>query len=275
MVEDAIELQSHLLSMMKQLHKVCIENGIKYYILGGTALGAFRHQGFIPWDDDLDIGMLRSDYEKFCKLPACAFPENLELRFYRTVKDSPFHFIKLVDNTTTLIEKEYLNYVEGVYIDIFPLDGAKNYNQLREKIRCNIIWFNKVMIFYHCMTETRKNFLKRILIYIAKKESLPKMHNLMNIRLQKYSCESSEYIANFYGAWREKEIHLKEDLGEPTLYEFEDTKFFGPEKIDKYLTQLYGDYMTLPPKERQVFKHNYYYVNLKESYNNFLKKNNC
>ena len=272
---NAKELQFRLLQMMKCFHSICEDNDLKYYIIGGTCIGAIRHKGFITWDDDIDIGMPREDYEKLCALPRSAFPKNLELRFYRNTPNSPFHFIKFVDNTTTLIEGAYLNYVEGLYIDVFPLDGVKDYfHNPFERLRCNYIWFEKVMIFYNSMTEKRENWIKKILIYFAKMKSLQTMHSKIEKHMMKYSYKDSEYVANFYGAWKEKEIYPKDDLGTPTLYDFEDTQFYGPELIDEYLTHVYGDYMRLPPKEKRVFKHNFYYISFTEGFREYLRRKN-
>ena len=260
---DVKILQNHLLVMMLRFHNFCEENGLKYYILGGTFLGAIRHKGFIPWDDDMDIGMPREDYEKLCNLSPKSFPENLELRFYKNTDKSPFHFVKLVDSSTTLIERAYTDYVEGAYIDIFPLDGARDYkNSFLERIRCKRIWFDKVMILYNSMTETRPSFAKKVLISIAKLQNLRAMHDRIERKITRYSFEDSEFIANFYGAYKERDICPKKYLGTPTLYEFEGYKLYGPEDADNYLKGVYGDYMKLPPKEQQVLTHNYYYINL-------------
>ena len=120
---DVVELHSRLLNMAKSFHKFCQENGLNYYILGGTCLGARRHKGFIPWDDDMDIGMPRKDYEKLIELQT-SLPYYLELRYYENTPNSPMHFIKLIDNRRTLIEPRYNDYVEGLYIAIFTLDSA-------------------------------------------------------------------------------------------------------------------------------------------------------
>lgn len=267
---EASELQGHLLKMVKQFHEMCEKHNFQYYILGGTCLGARRHGGFIPWDDDIDVGMPREDYERFCNLKQEELPDHLELRYYRTTKDSPFHFVKLVDNTTTLIEHAYRNYVEGVYIDVFPLDGAKDYAEcFCERMRCRRIWFEKVMILYNCMTDTRSNFAKKMLIAYAKKKDLYKMHMAIDKKMKKYAFSDSDFVANFYGAWAEKEIHAKSIYGKPVLYQFEDTKLYGPEKIDAYLKGLYGDFMKLPPENQRVFKHDYYYVNLDKGFREY------
>lgn len=260
---DVKILQDHLLSMLAKFHKFCEDNGLTYYIIGGTFLGAVRHKGFIPWDDDMDIGMPREDYEKMCNMLSDKLPSNLELRFYKNTEKSPFHFVKLVDSNTTLIERAYTDYVEGAYIDVFPLDGARDYkNNIFERIRCKRIWFEKAMILYNSMTESRPSLVKKILIMIAKSQELRKMHERIEKKITRYSFAESEYIANFYGAYMERDICPKKYFGTPKLYEFQGFKFYGPEDSDNYLKGVYGDYMKLPPLDQQILKHNYYYINL-------------
>ena len=152
---SAEQIHSRLLLMMKELHRICTENNITYYIIGGTALGARRHNGFIPWDDDVDIGMPRPDYERFSQLAQEKFPEFLELRWYKNTKHSPFQFIKLVDNRTTLKECFYDNYIEGLYIDIFPLDGVRQ-NSLFEQMRRKKIWSLHTMVMVNCATKKER-----------------------------------------------------------------------------------------------------------------------
>lgn len=268
---DAKTLQGRLLGILKQFHSICVDNQLRYYIIGGTCIGAARHQGFIPWDDDIDVGMPREDYEKLCRLSKDRLPNNLELRFYRNTPNSPFQFAKLVDNTTTLIERAYLDYVEGLYLDVFPLDGARDYqNNAFERLRCNRIWFEKGMIYYHYMTWTKSNLAKKALIYIAKHSDVHKMHKRVEKHMMKYAFDESEYTANFFGAWKEKEIYPQKYLGTPKLYKFEDTELYGPENIHDYLTHVYGDYMKLPPEEKRVFKHNYHYINLNQGFHDYI-----
>ena len=253
---SAEQIHSRLLIMMKDLHRICVENNIIYYMVCGTALGARRHGGFIPWDDDVDIGMPRPDYERFSKLAKEKFPEYLELRWYKNTKKSPFQFIKLVDNRTTLKETQYDDYYEGLYIDIFPLDGV-NPNSLFEWLRRKKIWALKAMVIVNHSTKKRTNLLKRIIAFYIKLLDVNKLHNKLEKMLTKTPYETCDMTANFLSEWREREIMGKEIYGTPVLYPFEDTALYGPEKIDEYLTNVYGDYMTPPPPEEQVFRHNY------------------
>ena len=262
------KIHNRLLLMMKGLHHICVENNITYYIIGGTALGARRHRGFIPWDDDVDIGMPRPDYEKFAQLKQEKFPDFLELRWYKNTDYSPFQFIKLVDNRTTLIEDQYRDYVEGLYIDIFPLDGVKP-NSLIEKFRRRKIWTLHSMVRVNCSTEKRNNPLKKLIASLIRKLDLKRLHNKLENTLKRISYNDCDLTANFLGAWGKREIMEKRLFGTPVLYPFEDTSFYGPEKIDEYLTNLYGNFMTLPPTEQQVFRHAYPLLDFNTSFREY------
>lgn len=269
----AEEIHARLFHMLKDLHKICVENHITYYMIGGTALGAVRHKGFIPWDDDVDIAMPRPDYERFSALAREKFPEYLELRWYKNTKNSPFQFIKLIDNRTTLKEEMYNNYVEGLYIDIFPLDGVKP-DGFFENIRRRRIWFLHTLVIEKSSTKKKKTTLKRIGKRCIKTLNLKWLHNRLEKRLLAASYEDCPMVANFLGAWGEREIMEKRLFGTPKLYSFEGAEFFGPELVDEYLTNLYGDYMTPPPPEDQVFRHNYPFLDFDMPYKEYEAKIN-
>ncbi len=264
---SAEELHCHLLKMAKDFHQLCIDNNFRYYMLGGTMLGAVRHEGFIPWDDDMDFGMPREDYDKFIEFSQHILPEYYELRFYKNTANSPMHYAKLIDNRTTLIEAPYINYIEGLYIDIFPLDGAGS-GSIQDYIRMKHIHFLQGLIINHCTTR-KKRGIRKIIKKYAQLRNLDKMHNSIEILMTTKKMSDSTLIANYLGAWAEKEVMPKEYMGNPKLYKFEDTFFFGPEYPEGYLSSLYGDYMSLPPIEDQVFKHGYYYLNFNEPYKTF------
>ena len=123
---DIRPLQLHLQENLKVLDEVFRSHGLRYFLVSGTMLGAVRHKGFIPWDDDVDLGMPRDDYERLIANSKEWLPDYLE--FICAEKDSnyPLPFGKIQDSRTTLIEKTYRDYVGGVYIDIFPLDGVSS-----------------------------------------------------------------------------------------------------------------------------------------------------
>ena len=265
---ESRELQLELLKMMKSFHKVCAENDLTYYMLGGTCLGAVRHSGFIPWDDDIDIGLPRKDYDKLCEIAADVLPENLVLRYYKNTDNSPFHFVKLINKDTTLIEKNYKDYLEGIYIDVFPLDGLEKFGFF-QKIRAKRIRFLHVLIMDHYFTGTKAG-LKNLLLKISKKVSMQKTHVHIERLMTRCSSVEPQYYCNYLGAWKDREIINRNVFGKPTLYAFEDTEFYGPENADAYLTSLYHDYMTLPPAEKQVPRHDYHYVNLNLPFSDYV-----
>lgn len=269
----AEKIHARLLCMLKDLHKICVENHITYYMVCGTALGAARHKGFIPWDDDVDIGMPRPDYERFSSLSRKKFPEYLELRWYKNTKKSPFQFIKLIDNRTTLKEELYDNYVEGLYIDIFPLDGAKP-DGFMENIRRRRIWFLYILVMEKSSTQKKNTALKRFAKKCIKTFNVKWLHDRLEKRLLGESYDDCTMVANFLGAWVKGVVMEKRVYGTPKLYPFEDAEFFGPEIIDEYLTNLYGDYMTPPPPKERVFKHNYLFLDLDTPYREYEAKLN-
>lgn len=266
---DVTILHEKLFDMAKFFHDFCVENNIAYYMLGGTMLGAIRHQGFIPWDDDMDFGIPREDYDRFLDLSKSRFPEYYEIRYYGNTENSPMHYAKLIDNRTTLIENQYHNYVEGLYIDVFPLDGADN-NTLLDIIRNKRILIKQALIMNHCMTTKKKGFRRVLFNRFAKACNLNHLHVSLERLLKKKTSVDTEFLANYLGAWAEKEMISRTIMGTPTLYDFNGVQFYGAEDYNGYLTNLYGDYMKLPPEEKRVFKHNFYYLDFNYPYRKYI-----
>ena len=124
---DIETLHQHILQILLSVDRVCREHNIKYYCWAGTMLGAVRHKGFIPWDDDMDICMPRPDYDRFMMHAHEWLPAPLEALCIETSPTYPGGFGKIVDSSTTLIERAHSDYLAGIYIDVFPIDGiAKN-----------------------------------------------------------------------------------------------------------------------------------------------------
>ncbi|MBQ7232387.1 MAG: LicD family protein [Bacillales bacterium] len=266
------DLKVKLVEMFQWFHDFCQENDLRYYALGGTMLGAARHQGFIPWDDDIDVGMPRSDYEKLKLLLANQDNKHyvLEAPEFNT-KDYYYPFSKLYDTTTTLIENTRFKIKRGIYLDIFPLDGIGN---TLEESRTN---FSKVKKQYNLLltrvTGIRKGrkWYKNLAVILVRMIPNFILNNKKILKKliesgKKYSFDDCEWCGNLFGAWGFREVMPKEIMGEPKLYQFENIMIFGAADADKYLSNLYGDWTKLPPEEKRVTHHDYILCDLSKSY---------
>ena len=263
------ELQGKLIEMMTAFHDYCVNNNIDYYMLGGTALGAYRHKGFIPWDDDIDLGIPREQYEKLLR-DADRLPDGLELKTYHNTPNFPYNFAKLIDKNTTLIEEYYPKNVIGVFIDIFPLDGI-NENSLIEKMKEKQIYFWNCTLRSHYHTKPKDRLIKKIFQLFSGAMNPDYIHSKLDRLLKRDPFENSAVVANYLGAWWTREIMGKEVFDKPKLYSFESYQYYGPGNIKEYLRLLYGDYMKLPPEEERVFKHGVSYISFDEPYNEYKK----
>lgn len=265
-------LKNKLLEMAVVFHNFCQENGIAYYMLGGTMLGTVRHKGFIPWDDDMDFGMMREDYDRFVSLKY-KFPQGFSVNTHDGNKDYEYGFCKIYDESTTYIEQGYNDkHIGGVYIDIFPIDSAGDDYSNALKMANKIYKKSFVLsCIYH--KGKRKTFLKDV---AAKMFGLlpkgPKWFDWLYDTVKKFKGKQTKYVLNVYGAHVAKEVVPRDFFGKPTLYDFENTQFYGVEKSDEYLKSLYGDYMTPPPEDKRG-GHNIVYVDFNTPYKEYKKTN--
>ena len=266
------DLQENLFGILSWFHDFCERTRLTYYLAYGTFLGAVRHKGFIPWDDDIDVCMPRKDYEK-CKKIFEANGREIDNYYletpYMEAPDYFFSYNKLYDTKTTMIESARTNCKRGTFLDIFPLDGAGN--SLEEGIR----YYQKID-FYKSLQKARmwsiskKNsavinvaiLLARMLPGINDKRLSQKIDGMATHR----SYDTFDYVGGLLSPYKKKEIMKKDILGSPTLYEFEGKKLYGPERGEEYLEHIYGDWRALPPVEKRNMPHTYLYLNLNEPY---------
>ena len=266
------ELQNHLMKMMRWFHNYCTKNDIRYYALGGTMLGAVRHNGFIPWDDDIDVGVPRSDYEKLRSMIG-----NREFEgYYFETPDSPsyeyrYPYGKLYDTRTTLTEHTWPALRRGVFIDVFPLDGLGNNENESIQHWNSIIRKSNYLWTRTCAVRKERAMIKNAAIIVA--HLVPKaiagekkLLTEMDIKCRTYDFDMCEIGGNVFGNWGEKEIMPSSIMGTPTLYRFGDMEIYGAEHADEYLTHLYGDWRKLPPFEKQVTHHDYLELDLHTPY---------
>lgn len=242
------EHQMILLKMLVKIRKIMSEKGINFFLVGGSTLGAIRHKGFIPWDDDIDIGLYRGEFEKLEKV---INDINLgKIKYSKAEEDiqrapAPYGCFYYEEKG-----KEYI-------IDVYAIDSVPN-NIILKKIQK----YSSYMYHLSVYRNTPKNRGK-LYFYLVSLFLKLTPNNLLNI-FQKISKKiilklqkvKSDNIVNMYGIkGYEKEIMPKEYIGKPILWKFENEIFYIPEQWDKYLTHLYGDYMKLPPLEEQKPKH--------------------
>lgn len=267
------KLKSIELDILREFIKICEENSLQYFMVGGSALGAVRHKGFIPWDDDIDVGMPREDYEKFLTVAQERLPSPLFLQSYRTDKNYPNIFAKIRNSDTTFVEKtvSHLDMNHGVYIDIFPLDGhpkdPKKEKRLRKKER-----ILKMPIYDMFLLELKqpkwKARLKKMLCLL-----LPKYQacvEKLDCLYQKVPYCEAETMASFGGAWGMREVMPRRVFGKGSVGEFEGMRVMLPEYPEEYLTLLYGDFRKLPPEEERVAHHFCSVIDLERSYKDYL-----
>lgn len=243
---DIRQSQHILLGIAKIFDEICTRHHIPYYMIGGTLLGAIRHKGFIPWDDDMDFGVPITYYDKLLKCLASDLKYPYRLCTFDTVKGCGTVFAK-IDNCTTCIEDKCQNIpLEdqiGLNIDIFPLcyctkDDIRN----RELQRMRTI--NRLIFTESTEGQWYKHAVKKILrlFYPYTKKQL-----LARIWSKTLTISEGPFLANLFGLVGEREFMPIDFYGNGCRYVFEDTTFCGPAEYDKYLTQVYRNYMEIPP----------------------------
>lgn len=258
------DVHERILKILLNIDKVCQEHNLIYYIWAGTMLGAVRHKGFIPWDDDIDIAMPRPDYDRLIEHCREWLPQPYEMVSAETDPVYPLPFAKIQDADTTLIERMHLKYVGGIYIDVFPIDAVPE---------------NKVSRWWQF---ARYEYYKRVL-YLMYRDPYKhghgpsswvpllcrKTYNLKNVQkkirdiLTSYDYNKSNIVADYDDGQRG--AMPKSILGVPARCTFEGRLVNGVAQADVYLTRKYGDYMQVPPAEKQR-QHNFNYLDLEHSY---------
>lgn len=266
------ELQMVECDILKHTISVCVKLNIRYFLVCGTALGAIKYEGFVPWDDDVDIGIFREDYERFLTEAQQHLPEHLFVQSYKTDPGYTNIFAKIRNSQTTYIEKtvQHMSINHGVYIDVFPLDGyPKELKKQRELEKKK--WLYRKLLSSNYIAERSWSgqitykLMRVIGIHKRSSHILRKYDRLVSA----YSVEDSEIICN-HGNWQGKlEYASKEQYGNGMVVKFEGIDVRVPEKYDEYLTQKYGDWRSDPPLEDQVGHHYYSIMDLNKSYTEY------
>ena len=250
------------LEIAKEIARICEENKINYYLIGGTLLGAIRHKGFIPWDDDLDIGMIRSDYEKFMQIAPKCLDDKYALIDWKSDLNYPHPMGKIIKKGTIYREsKRNDNGNQGIWVDIFPYDYTSGIGKdfakktfklkvLRSLVRakCNYqTWQSGEGII---LSKYIKNLPFRLAAIFLKKETLVEKYEMLCVE-----DENLKYLYENGTEDYEKWCFPREYFIEQTRAEFKGYYFSIPQKYDEYLRRAYGEYMELPPENERENRH--------------------
>ena len=257
------ELHQYNLAALKAFTAFCEEHQLTYFAIGGTLLGAVRHKGFIPWDDDVDVAMPRADYDKLVSI-AKEFPKPFVLEEHRYNKEFQSYFAKIRSEEIELLETvtDNADNRRGYLVDIIPLDGTPDNKLLRK------LYFARVMILrFLCgaanvhtgILTSRPKWEQQVLkvcraIRLYKVLTVEKVYRRMDRVFHKQQVEKAKHIGTIMGAYKTKEIVPAAYFGlkeAPVYLEFEDMKLRVPVQYEPYLTHMYGEYKNLPPEHQR------------------------
>lgn len=251
------ELKQIQIGLINEFDKICRENNLKYSAGGGTLLGAVRHKGFIPWDDDIDIVMLRDDYEKLLSLKF--ENDNYAVKSHRYCKDYYYPFAKMIDKRTVLLEKNRPENTMGVYIDIFPLDYVKENDNKFQKDMKKELKMKKFLD--HLTSDPKYNYSNNIKFVFKRLAHLlfdPFRRTILDSVDKKHIQDNGKYCINFVYNFRGAKQLVESKIWDELEYiDFENTKILCFKDYDAFLSALYDDYMKLPPKEKQIAHHSF------------------
>ena len=253
---DLKHLQNVILMIAKDVDELCRKHRVKFFLLGGSAIGAIRHKGFIPWDDDLDIVMDNENYEKFIKV--CR--EELDKEKYyiqEAFVNWPMGFTKIKLKGTSFQEPGlYVNADKecGIFLDVFKLENAPS-----SKISQRWQYFCAKYLLCYCLLErgwAEVSMKKRLMMLAAYPLKIGLIRKFLKYQVEKWNKQDTNFRLFWSGRYRyHKSFYTKDLFNEAVYVPFEDTMLPVPNGYDKWLTQIFGDYMTPPPVKEQVGLH--------------------
>lgn len=273
---DINKLHEVQLDLLKKFIKICGELKLTYYLVGGSALGAVKYKGFVPWDDDLDVAMPRGDYEKFLSEAEKHFEYPYFLQNYRTDPEFPFLFSKLRNSETAFIEESWKNLKinHGIYIDIFPLDGYPEGKAGQLALDAEIVWYKTQLSIarnkYRPVLTARGRLEQLCYNTFGKHLSTAKIMKRYENTVKKYDPDKSGYFYNYGNKMHAVEKVPAEVYGSGVRAEFEGLTVMIPERYDDFLRQRFGDYTEELPEEKRVGSHIFSAVDTEKSYKLYI-----
>lgn len=256
-------LQKRGLEIAKVFRDLCEQHGWTYYLAGGSLLGAVRHKGFIPWDDDMDFVMPRKDYDQLVHFALTQSDDDrYHVLSYEKDRDFPWWFIKMVDTQSTFIERQFsaCQAYYGFAIDVFPLDNYEG-DRKSEKLKKKADWLKRLLVI-HERDFSSESLLKRMLAFFVKRTSARRIQNKLKKVCLKMGTDVSPSVMGYNG----RAVFPKQAFGQGKMMAFEDVSFNAPDDPHVYLSTVYdGDYMVPPPLDQRD-AHNLLFVDLDTPY---------
>lgn len=262
-ITDSKELRQIQMNMLDYIDELCLHNDIKYSICGGTLIGAIRHKGYIPWDDDIDIMLTRDQYDKLITAISIDSSEHSVYSILTHTLDNNFKYpyAKIVDNRTIMHEsikgcKDY-----GVYLDIFPVDRVPDDDKALKKMLSDMKRFFNMLVIKRLKLSPNRTLWKNITIIFSQIALFPISNDWiirkMEALAQKYRGENTSRCGILVWGYGKKEIIPASVHETHTYLQFEDRRYKAVSDYHTYLKNVYGDYMQLPPENKRITHHDF------------------
>jgi lipopolysaccharide cholinephosphotransferase len=267
--EEFRKFQLAQIPLLLEIRRICDLHNLKYYLAAGTMLGAVRHGGFIPWDPDIDIIMPREDYQKFLKFCKIDLDSKYHLATYMNEKHHFNPHAKIYINKTVIVYSD-VNYRKGlkdhpgIYIDIAPLDKAPKDSGEQKKQARKILFYGKIRYYKQGIIYSKgffgwKAILKKIIKWTLLPIPLQWVNKKQDQEMQKFNTTDSELVCDMPSKYPYSRMVVDKSVyGNPTPIIYEGETFTGPENIDAYLKQYYGDYKKIPTEDQQTKIYDFY-----------------
>ncbi len=273
MYQDLKKLQQKQKDILDEIVAICEQHQLRYFLIAGTLLGAVRHQDIIPWDDDIDIGMPRKDYNQFLKIAQELLPSHLFLQTYQTDPAYMQNFAKVRNSETTHIEHpvKHLPMNHGIYVDIFPYDGVPKGSKMQYLHNKRIV-LQCVLIRYFWDTPYVSGSIWRKAVkgFLSVFTNQQKLQKKLDKILSKYDYDSSQTVGSLLSGYKMKTYVDRSVYEETAPLLFGEKSYRCPKNYEAVLIKLYKDYRKLPPKEKRGVRHNIEISDPDKSYREYL-----
>lgn len=256
------EIQLKQLDLLIETVRICDKYNIPYYLIGGTLIGAVRHKGFIPWDDDIDVAMPRDAYERFIRLAQTELEHGYILEHYSLTEGYREYLLHVTDPSSRISVRKVNSVSSGIYIDILPIDGIPE-GTSKVIYRLNILRFRLLagLVNINYIRDKKRSRIEKLCIGLGRLIPVGKLMNLRKIRVKtdkyvkRFRYEECDSVGTIFGNYGFHEIVPRDFFGSGVLVTFEGHKFKAPTRTHEYLQHMYGDYMTPPPENERGGHH--------------------